>query len=255
MALPILERLPLTNAERVLDLGTGVGALLEHIRRQAPRARLYGVDRSHGMLRLAAETHGDAFAVMDAQDLAFQDGVFDVVTMVFVLFHLPDPVAGLREAARVLRRGGSLGLTTWAREPGLPGHLAWTEELDRCGAGPDPRDAAVRQHHLVDEPDKVRRLLEAAGLTAVAIWSLPFERAWDRELLVHVQQSCGTPARRLATLPPAGQAACLERVQRRIQRLAPAELIWRAEVLCAVATSRDQGRLGTPEKDPARLRH
>lgn len=235
LSLPLLEELPVRDSDRVLDVGTGVGGLLEHVRRRAPRAFICGVDRSEGMLRVAASTQPDAFAVMDAQCLAIRTGAFDVATMAFMLFHLPDPVEGLHEAARVLRPGGTLGLTTWARDPGLPGHHVWTEELDRCGAGPDPRDGTVRQHQLVDEPDKVRRLLEAAGLTCAAIWALTYEREWNSQFLVVVQQSCGTPGRRLATLSPTDQAACIERVRHRVQVLPPEELTWRSEVLFAVA--------------------
>jgi SAM-dependent methyltransferase len=237
MALPLLEEpeLRVTDADRILDLGTGVGGLIEHVRRKAPRSFICGVDRSEGMLRLAAATHRDAFAAMDAQCLALRPDVFDVVTMVFVLFHLPDPVAGLREAARMLRPEGSLGLTTWAHDPGLPGYQLWNEELDRCGAAPDPRDETVRQHQVMDEPDKMRALLEAAGLTSVAIWTLPYEREWNSRELLTVQQSCGTAGRRLATLSPADQAACIECMRQRLDVMQPEDLIWRSEVLFAVA--------------------
>ena len=88
---------------------------------------------------------------------------------------------------------------------------AWAASSSTC----------VRQHQLVDEPDKVRPLLEAAGLTCGAIWTLPYEREWNSQLLLSVQQSCGTPGRRLATLSPTDQAACIERVRRRVQVLLP----------------------------------
>jgi SAM-dependent methyltransferase len=240
MAFPLLEELPVRDSDRVLDVGTGVGGLLKHVRRLAPQGFMCGVDRSEGMLRVAASTQRDSFAAMDAECLALRTGAFDVVTMAFVLFHLPDPAAGLREAARVLRPGGSLGLTTWAADASLPGHHVWTEELDRCRAGPDPRDETVRQHQLVDEPDKVRRLLEAAGLTCVAIWVVPYERQWTSQFLLVVQQSCGTPGRRLATLSPTDQTACIERVRLRVQVLAPEELIWRTKVLFAVAMNPEE---------------
>lgn len=237
LILPLLERLPLGDADRVLDVGTGVGGLREHLRQRAQRSRICGVDRALGMLRQATRTGNDALAAMDAGALAFRSGTFDVVTLAFVLFHLPEPLAGLREAARALRPGGSLGLTTWARDPGLPGNDLWAEELDRCGAGPDPRDDAVRRHDLVDEPEKVRRLLGAAGLEPVEIWTLPQERPWDSRSLLPVQQSCGVAGRRLATLPPAEREECIERVRRRLEALPPERLVWRTEVLLAVASS------------------
>lgn len=236
LALPLLDRLPLEKCQRALDIGTGVGGLVDHLRSRASAAFICGVDRSEGMVRVGARTQGGPFAVMDAECLAVRSGVFDLVTMVFVLFHLPQPVEGLREAVRVLRPGGAIGLTTWGDDPGLPGLEIWTEELDRSGAGPDPRDECVRQHGLMDEPGKVRRLLDAAGLTPVTIWTRRYERAWDVSSLLVLQKACGTPGRRLATLSPGERAACSQRVRDRLESLRPEQLVWRCAVLFAVAT-------------------
>ena len=38
-----------------------------------------------------------------------------------------------------------MGIVTWGSDPGLPGVAVWTEELDREGAEPDPRDPSVMQ--------------------------------------------------------------------------------------------------------------
>ena len=51
----------------------------------------------------------------DATRLPFPDGVFDAVTALNVLYHLPDPVPALREVRRVLRTGGRLLAATIAR--------------------------------------------------------------------------------------------------------------------------------------------
>jgi len=47
-AVRLLDALPLADARRVLDLGTGVGALLPDIACAAPRASLFGIDIALG---------------------------------------------------------------------------------------------------------------------------------------------------------------------------------------------------------------
>jgi SAM-dependent methyltransferase len=235
MGLPLLDALPLREAKRILDLGTGVSALIPRLRTLAPNAYILGVDFSEGMLRAGRALGNWPLAAMDAGQLALRSGSFDAAVLVFMLFHLPDPLPSLLETARVLRRGGSVGLTTWACEPGLPGATIWTEELDRLGAAPDPRDPSVRQHELMDTPEKVSGLLEAAGFISINIWTKRFERRWDRQSLLPLQQACSGSGRRLATLEPAARAKCIGRVQQRIAKLLPEEFVWTPEVLFAVA--------------------
>jgi phosphatidylethanolamine/phosphatidyl-N-methylethanolamine N-methyltransferase len=55
-------------------------------------------------------TNVDGLAVMDAQHLGFQDGVFDVVVAQYVITAVPDPEATLDEFARVLKPGGEIVL-------------------------------------------------------------------------------------------------------------------------------------------------
>ncbi len=53
--------------------------------------------------------------VMDAQHLQLEDASFDTVVATFVFCSVPDPVAGFREALRVLRPGGQLLLLEHVR--------------------------------------------------------------------------------------------------------------------------------------------
>jgi len=122
-AVRLLDALPLADARRVLDLGTGVGALLPDIARAAPRASLFGIDIAPGMLALAPKAV--PVAAMDAGSLAFRPGTFDAVLMVFVLFLLPEPIVALTEVRRALRAGGVLGIATWAGEPIFPALEIW----------------------------------------------------------------------------------------------------------------------------------
>ena len=48
----------------------------------------------------------------DAAALPFEDGAFDLVIAMHMLYHLPDPAAGIAEMARVLKPGGFLAVTT-----------------------------------------------------------------------------------------------------------------------------------------------
>lgn len=143
MALPLLSEMPLARAERILDIGTGPGTLWPIIRAAAPDVPLFGTDASHGMLRTGGEVLRGRVAVMDAQRLGFRPESFDAALLLFVLFHVPDPDSALREILTALRPGGALGLVVWGEDPGLPGRDVWTEELDRVGAAPDPRDPSV----------------------------------------------------------------------------------------------------------------
>jgi ubiquinone/menaquinone biosynthesis C-methylase UbiE len=235
MALPLLSALPLRSALRVLDVGAGTGALLADLREAAPDAKVVGVDRAEGMLQLAKQSGHPHLSVADAQRLGIRSDTIDVVTLIFVLFHVPEPSLALREVRRVLRAGGSVGIATWGRDPGFPGAQVWKEELDREGAAPDPRDPSVMQQASMDTTEKLQDILSTAGFESVRAWSANVDYPWTIEGLLAVQSGCGMPARRLASLSSEARTKCQSRVRTRIERLSAAELEYRSEVLFAVA--------------------
>jgi SAM-dependent methyltransferase len=100
----------------ILDDGCGTGAFLDFVRRRGHAVDGYaGIDVSRGMLARAGKRirAGDAPELLvqaDASRLPFADASFDVVYARALLHHLPDPVQGLREIARVLRPGGTAAL-------------------------------------------------------------------------------------------------------------------------------------------------
>jgi phosphatidylethanolamine/phosphatidyl-N-methylethanolamine N-methyltransferase len=96
----------------ILEVGVGTGLSLPDY---SWTNRLTGIDLSAPMLRKAKAraaqhslTNVDGLAVMDAQHLGFQDGVFDVVVAQYVITAVPEPEATLDEFARVLKPGGEI---------------------------------------------------------------------------------------------------------------------------------------------------
>jgi len=169
----------------LLDVGCGPGTITVDLAARVAPGRVLGIDVSADPLAEARAAAGRAgvpvtFEVGDVYALAAADDSFDVVHAHQVLQHLTDPVAALREMARVCRPGGVIAVrdvdyaaTTWfPSDPGLDAWLALYQRVARAN------DA---------EPDAGRRLLSwahAAGLrdvTATAstyCYASPEERRW-----------------------------------------------------------------------------
>ena len=104
-----LARLP--EDGRLLDLCTGTGDLALAARQMHPRAQVVGVDFAGRMLsRAHTKAAGKRIGLVqgDCLQLPLPDASFDAVTIAWGLRNLVDLGAGLREMARVLRKGGRL---------------------------------------------------------------------------------------------------------------------------------------------------
>jgi ubiquinone/menaquinone biosynthesis C-methylase UbiE len=232
-AVRLLDHLPLRTARSVLDVGTGAGALLPAIQHKASRALVTGIDRSEGMLRLARARHHGPLALMDAETLDFADEQFDVAVAAFVLFHLPNPDRCLSEIFRVLRRGGAVGTLTWGVEDYPAADAIWDEELAAAGSEPSPLPATDSRMRC-NTTAKMTAFLEGAGFSDVASWVEKVEHQWRPEN--HFQYHLGsTSSTRLAALPAADRAECLQRVGVRLSHRSDDDYIFRGDVIFAKA--------------------
>lgn len=98
---------------RVLDLGTGSGALIADVRSVAPSAEAYGLDISPPLLAAArmdfAGEKGVHFREHDLLDaLPTEFGKFDLIVSAWVIHHLPDErkIRLYEEAFDLLEPGG-----------------------------------------------------------------------------------------------------------------------------------------------------
>lgn len=103
----------------LLDLASGTGAIA---RLAAARgASVVGVDASTGMLEVARmRSPGLDLRPADACALPFAAGSFDVVTCGLALSHFAERERALAEVLRVLRPGGMLVASAWAKGSSFP---------------------------------------------------------------------------------------------------------------------------------------
>ena len=111
----LLRELDPRAGEVLLDLCAGTMDVAALAVRRAPGLRVVGADFSAGMLRRGVEKTGLPAVQADALSLPFAQGAFDLATVTFGMRNLDSYQAGLRELARVLRRGGRLGVLEFFR--------------------------------------------------------------------------------------------------------------------------------------------
>jgi ubiquinone/menaquinone biosynthesis C-methylase UbiE len=110
----ILERVPIDESTRLLDVGCGAGRFCRVARDRGATAA--GLDATREFIEIARErTPEGEFEVGEMEDLPWPDHSFDVVTGFHSFFLAEDMVGALREARRVARPGGTLALTVWGR--------------------------------------------------------------------------------------------------------------------------------------------
>jgi ubiquinone/menaquinone biosynthesis C-methylase UbiE len=109
-----LAHLPLQPGMRVLDAGCGSGSMARAIAKAEPAADVVGVDLRDSYIdyarrRAAAEALINlSFETGDVRRLPFSDASFDIVWNKYLLQWVSEPIAAVREFARVLKPGGML---------------------------------------------------------------------------------------------------------------------------------------------------
>ena len=146
----------------ILDVGCGTGRLLRATSVRWPHAQLFGADPAERMVSEAGRLNPSAtFTLAFSESLPFPGQSFDLVFSSLSLHHWANQAKGLKEIARVLRRGGWFCLADYT----IPGWIA-------CLFG-----------EKVKSFDQIRGLIQAAGLSVMCQ-----KRLWAR--FAHITLAC-----------------------------------------------------------------
>lgn len=113
--------------DRVLELGCGYGRVLDRMAEKSHK--VFGIDTSLASLEMCLVRHQGrppyGLAAMDALQLGFRQGSFDVLVCIQngISAFKVDPLALIQEALRVIRHGGLALFSSYAE-------CFWSERLD-----------------------------------------------------------------------------------------------------------------------------
>ena len=168
---PLLDAVNVQAGDALLDVATGPGYIAAAAARRGAQAT--GLDFSAAMLAKAAALHPQlSFREGDAGNLPFADATFDVVVIGFGILHFADPDRALREACRVLRKGGRLGLSVWAGADKAVGFGIVMRAVEKHGSS-DARLPGGPPFFRFSDRAECSKVISAAGFAAVTITEIP----------------------------------------------------------------------------------
>lgn len=157
------DTVELTAGQRALDVGCGPGALTQVLVERLGPASVCAADPSAAFVAATRlRLPGVEVRRASAEDLPYATGTFDAAMAQLVVHFMTDPVAGLREMARVTRVGGVVAACVWDNAGGA-GPLS---PLWRAAQQLDPTARAESGASGASE-GQLAQLARESGLTCV----------------------------------------------------------------------------------------
>lgn len=233
---PLVDTAKFRPGDRVLDVCTGTGAVaLLAASAVGPAGSVVGTDLSTSMIDEAAKkaaslgTTNVEFAVGDAEDLEFGDASFDTVTCGLGIFFLPNQQQALAEWHRVLKPGGKVYFSAFAKGTALPQARMLRELLGEFGL--DQPSVVVS---MLPTPEDCRRVLEEAGFSDIATdaYNLSFYHQTPEEYWAEAKGH-GTAAP-FFSLSPENQIAFREKhLDAVVELTTPEGILWKSVLTVA----------------------
>jgi SAM-dependent methyltransferase len=186
-AIELAQRVAASSACDVLEIACGTGLVTRHVRaRISPEARLVATDVSPAMVAYARKNLAGLpnidWREANAMTLPFRDGAFGAVVCGFGLMFVPDRVAALSEARRVLADDGAIHLSVWDAIEHNPHGAASAEVIE--GLRPGDAELRFRVPYELHDSKQLQELLAQAGFmdARVEVKRLPIEAPGARSL-------------------------------------------------------------------------
>jgi SAM-dependent methyltransferase len=160
LSAPFADFAGVESGHRVIDVGCGPGILTSELVDRLGADAVAAVDPSEPFVAAVRERYpGVDVRPATAEALPYPADAFDAALAQLVVHFMTDPIAGLREMARVTRPGGVVAACVWDHASSRgPLSVFWRAALDLDpNATDESRLAGARPGHLVE-------LLEAAGM-------------------------------------------------------------------------------------------
>lgn len=227
---------------RVLEVGAGTGTLLLAALERWPLAEFVATEPARGMLDLAESRVRAAWpsesrvAFLEglADALPVGEGSIDLIISSFVLQLVPDRLAALREAARVIAPNGMVSYVTWLDRdrPFIPAEefdeAVYDLEIDEPEGTDEPHAGDVRSGRAAT--DELRR----AGFVRASATEGELIYGWTHE--TYLAYKLAYDERSLMRSLKAPQRKRLEnRARERLSRLKERDFRWHAPVVFARA--------------------
>jgi ubiquinone/menaquinone biosynthesis C-methylase UbiE len=171
-ALPQKQDGSRTEPWQILDVGTGTALIPIELCRRPGRWQVTAADLAQSMLNVAALNIAAAGLgakirpqLLDAKELPFGDGHFDVVMTNSILHHIPDPRDCFGEMVRVVAPGGLLFARDLLR-PESKSELDRLVDLYAGDANASQREMFGASLHAALTLAEVRELIALFGLPA-----------------------------------------------------------------------------------------
>lgn len=168
-----VEHAELRPGDHVLDVACGSGSsVVPAAQDVGPSGRVVGVDVSDGLLALSrskverAGLDNVELRIGDMRELDLPARSFDAVLLVFGLFMVPDMAALVRDLWELVKPGGRLVITVWARGLLEPAYSAFFDAVGTQAPDLVPQDPGWL--HVAD-PTALRATLREGGVPDDAI--------------------------------------------------------------------------------------